>query len=74
MKSNNQRSVAMKSKWQLISSIIQLVVGGAAIAAFIILAVGGEDMSRWIITLLLSIAYVIMGIIGIIDAKGGNKE
>ncbi len=64
----------MKSKWQWISSIIQLVIGGAAIVAFIILAVGGEDMSRWIITLLLSIAYVAMGIIGMIDAKGGNKE
>lgn len=59
----------MKSKWYLISSIFQLVVGLLAIVAFIILAINGEIMTKWIITLLLAIAYVILGIIGIIDYK-----
>ena len=59
----------MKSKWYLISSIFQLVVGLLAIVAFIILAINGEIMTKWIITLLLAIVYVILGIIGIIDYK-----
>lgn len=59
----------MKSKWYLISSIFQLVVGLLAIIAFIILAINGEIMTKWIITLLLAIAFAILGIIGIIDYK-----
>ncbi len=59
----------MKSKWNLISSIIQLVFGALAIVAFIILLINGENMSRWIITLLLAVALVVTGIIGIIDYK-----
>ena len=59
----------MKSKWNLISSIIQLVFGILAIIAFIILAINGEIMIKWIITLLLAVAFVIIGIIGIIDYK-----
>ena len=59
----------MKSKWNLISSIIQLVFGILAIIAFIILAINGEFIVRWIITLLLAIAFVIIGIIGIMNYK-----
>ena len=57
----------MKSKWYLISSIFQLLVGLTAIVFFVILAVNGEIVAKWIITLLLAIAFVVMGIIGIID-------
>lgn len=56
----------MKSKWNLISSIVQLVFGILAVIAFIILAINGEIMTKWIITLLLAIAFIIIGIIGII--------
>ena len=59
----------MKNKWQLISSIIQLIVGLLSILAFIILAINGEIVTRWIITLLLAIAFVIIVIIGIIDYR-----
>lgn len=59
----------MKSKWNLISSIIQLVFGILAIIAFIVIAIRGEVMTKWIITLFLAIAFVIIGIIGIIDYK-----
>ena len=62
----------MKSKLSLISSIFQLVIGISAIAAFIILGVSGENMTKWIVTLLLAIGYVVLGIIGIIDYKS-NK-
>ena len=61
----------MKSKLSLISSIVQLVFvfGILAIIAFIILLINGEDMSKWIITLLLAVTFVIIGIIGIVDYK-----
>ena len=56
----------MKSKWRLASSIIQLVVGLAAIASFIIIASSGENVARWIPTLLLAVAYAVIGAVGII--------
>ena len=59
----------MKSKWNLFVSIFQLVVGILAIISFIIIASSGENMLKWIVTLILSIFYVIFGIIGIIDYK-----
>ena len=62
----------MKSKFNLIASIFQLVGGVTAVLAFIILGSSGENMSKWIVTLILSIAFVVLGIIGIIDYKS-NK-
>ena len=59
----------MKSKWQLFASIFQLIVGLAAIISFAILALGGENMAKWVATLILSVAFVVLGIIGIIDYK-----
>lgn len=59
----------MKSKLSLISAIIQFIFGMLAIVAFIILLINGEDIYKWIITLLLTVAFVIIGIIGIIDYK-----
>ena len=59
----------MKSKWNLTSSIVQLIFGTLAIVAFIILLIKGENMSRWIITILLAVVFVIIGIIGIINYK-----
>ena len=57
----------MKSKWCLISSIFQVLVGLIAIVFFIILALNGEVMIKWIMTLFLAIAYVAIGTVGIID-------
>ena len=62
----------MKSKWQLFASIFQLIVGLVAIISFAILALGGENMAKWVVTLILSVAFVVLGIIGIIDYKS-NK-
>ena len=53
----------MKSKLSLISSIIQLMFGILAIVAFIILLINGENISKWLITLLLAVAFVIIWII-----------
>ena len=63
----------MKSKWNLISPIDQLVVGVLAIIVFIMLALDGEVMTKWIITLLLAIAFFIIGIIRIIDYKSKKR-
>lgn len=63
----------MKNKLNLISSIFQLVIGILAIGAFIVVAASGENIGKWIITLLLAIAFVIMGIIGIIDYNSYSK-
>ena len=62
----------MKSKWQLFASIFHLVIGFLAIVAFGILGIGGESMTKWIVTLLLAIACVAMGILGIMDYKSSK--
>ena len=62
----------MKSKLNLIASIFQLIIGVLSVLAFIVLGSGGENMTKWIVTLFLSIAFVVLGIIGIIDYRA-NK-
>lgn len=59
----------MNSKGSLIVSIFQLVIGLLATAAFMIGALNGENMTKWIITLILAVAYVVLGIIGIANYK-----
>ena len=59
-------------KWQLFSSLFQLVVGLAAIAAFVVLAASGEPLDRWVVTLILAVLFVVMGILGLFDA--GKKK
>lgn len=59
----------MKSKWSLVSAIVQLVIGALAVVSFFVLWASGEDMTRWIITFILSVAFVILGVFGIIDYK-----
>ena len=55
------------SKWRLFSSIFQIVGGIAAIVAYVIIAASGEALGKWTVTLLLAIAFVVIGVIGIID-------
>ncbi|MBQ7038638.1 MAG: hypothetical protein IJN61_05995 [Clostridia bacterium] len=64
----------MKSKWVLFSSIFQLVIGITAIVAYIVVVASGELISKWTITLLLAIAFVIMGVVGIIEWNRANKK
>ena len=61
------------NKWHLFSSIFQIVVGVAAIIAYVVIAISGEPLGRWTITLLLAIAFVVIGVIGIIDCNK-NKD
>ena len=57
----------MKNKFQLFSSIFQIFIGICAIISFIILSINEQHITRWIPSLILSIAFVILGVIGIID-------
>ena len=59
----------MKGKWQLFSSIYQLTIGVFAVVTFLILGFNDEELTKWIITLILAIAFIILGFIGIIDYK-----
>ena len=59
----------MKSKLDLMGAIFQLVVGILAVLSFVVLWLDGEDMTKWIVTLILSVAFVVLGIIGIVQYK-----
>ena len=56
-------------KFNLIASIFQLLVGIAGILAFVVLAINGENITRWIVTLILAFAFVVIGVIGIFNYK-----
>lgn len=62
------------NKWRLFSSVFQIVVGIAAIIAYVVIAVSGEALGKWAITLILAIAFLIMGVIGIVDWKKSKKQ
>ena len=59
----------MKNKRKLIVPLFQLIIGLLAIAAFFVVGLGGEDMAKWIITLVLAAAYVVLGIVGLLDYR-----
>lgn len=56
-------------KFNLIASIFQLLVGITGILAFVVLAINGENMTRWIVTLILAFVFVVIGVIGIFNYK-----
>ena len=60
-------------KWNLFAAIFQIVVGIAAIVAYIVVATSGDPLGKWTITLILAIAFVVMGVIGAIDYVKSNK-
>ncbi len=62
------------SKWRLFSSIFQIVVGIAAIIAYIVIAISGEPLGRWTITLILAISFVLIGVISTVDYAKSNKK
>ena len=56
-------------KWRLFSSIFQLIIGICALVMAIILLANGENVTKWIVTVLLSVAFVALGIVGIIEYR-----
>ena len=61
-------------KWNLFTSIFQIVIGIAAIIAYIVVAASGGPIGKWTITLILAFAFVVMGVIGMIDWVRSNKK
>ena len=64
----------MKQKWNLFASIFQLVVGLAAIVAYVILAIGGEPLGRLTGALIVAICMLIIGSIDIVDWIKENRK
>lgn len=60
--------------WNLFASIFQIVIGVAAIAAYIVLSVGEEPLGKWTVTLILAIAFVVLGVIGLVDWIRSRKR
>jgi len=60
-------------KRKLFVPVFQISVGIAAIAAYAVLAVSGEPLGKWTVSLLLGIAFLIIGIIGIIAEVKDKK-
>ena len=61
-------------KWNLFSSLFQIIVGIAAMVAYFIIAASGEPLGRWTVTLILAILFVIIGIINLVDWNQANKK
>lgn len=68
----------MKNKWILISAIIQLIFGIAAIISFIVLVadrvIVGENITQWILSLILAIGFVVSGTFGLIIYKSNKFQ
>ena len=58
-----------KRIWNLIAAIVQLIIGIFAITSFAILAINGEEITKWIPAALLSTVFVVLGLIGIKEFK-----
>jgi len=54
-------------KWNLFAAIFQIVVGIAAILAYIVIATAGESLGVWTITLILAVAFAVMGILNFVS-------
>ena len=61
-----------KSKWRLAASVFQLLIGIAAVIAFVIMLLNGESIVKWIGTLLCAIGIGTLGISGIADYISGR--
>ena len=57
----------MKKRYQLIFSIILLLIGLSGISFFVILSLSKEDMSKWVAALLLSMFMIFYSINDIVD-------
>lgn len=61
-------------KWLWLLSIFQLCIGVAAVAAYIVIAHSDEPLGKWTVTLVLAIAFIALGIMGIVDRVKEKKR
>lgn len=64
-----------KTKFHLFASIYELIIGLLVVGTFVLIVIDtNENVMKWIWTLLLSIVFIIMGIIGIISYNKDKKN
>ena len=61
-------------RWNLFAAIFQVIAGIAAIIAYILIAASGEPLGKWTITLVLAIAFLIIGVINAVDYVKSDKK
>lgn len=57
----------MKSKRSLIVALLQLALGVIAIVFYVFLGLGKVNAIKWIFTVILAIAFIVLGIIGLLE-------
>ena len=55
------------SKRQIASALVQMIIGFLGVVLYIILLVISEPMLKWTVTLILSIAYFIIGLVNFLQ-------
>ena len=62
----------MKNKFSLAISIFQIIVGVLAVCAFFILGFAKENMVKSIGTLALAVAFIVLGVNGVLNYRSGK--
>lgn len=62
----------MKNKFSLAISIFQIIVGVLAVCAFFILGFAKENMVKSIGTLALAVAFIVLGVHGVLNYRSGK--
>lgn len=62
----------MKNKFSLAISIFQIIVGVLAVCAFFILGFAKENMVKSIGTLALAVAFIVLGVNGVLSYRAGK--
>ena len=59
----------MKNKFWLFSSIFELIIGLLAVASCIVLMTSGENILKYLVSLVLCVVFTISSVVGIIVYK-----
>lgn len=62
----------MKNKFSLAISIFQIIVGVLAVCAFFILGFAKENMVKSVGTLALAVAFIVLGVNGVLNYRAGK--
>ncbi|MBR5272024.1 MAG: hypothetical protein IKU25_01330 [Clostridia bacterium] len=62
----------MKNRVFLILSILQLLIGLVLVVSFVVVAIGGIDVTPYISTLVIAVFFVVMGIVSLVKWKKKN--
>lgn len=65
----------MKNKFSLVASIFQIIIGLVAIVMFFTMGISEQEiMTKWIVTLFLAVAFILLGIVGVLDYMSDKKQ